>query len=484
MSAPIEVIGWFASSGGPGRAPTNNELSGSLRIVHNPPLGGAPRSLSAIYSGPEAIEYQWFYTDENNRLTRIPGGAGINPVIYPRRTGWYAVIVVAIDGSAYTGATTYIDWELNPVIDPSAGSPSLHVNPPSVPAIKQSEPNLPAPQPPPQPRPNPPPTVSIAITGTPRINQILTADFAFRGAATPSDIQYQWYKNGEPIFSSNDTLPAGFNNEPGVYTVSVTGTYVDPITGTTFFNPRTSPPFEVFSTITFNTGAGSPVPDLEVKRNTNAVPPTPPTNADPWTRGNFRGWVTNPANYNDFFNFANTPITGDVTLHAEWGYRPGDGRAGGGVIFFRDEAGFNLVGDLATYYYFEALGTNITPVNWSSSGTIDIPGAANPIRGAGKSNTNAIIAGDTGANFISLANLISPYVFLGWFVPSRDELNTLATFAATNNAFRGTFLSGFYWASSQADAANAHTQVFQPSIEGPGQQAKSGSGNIRLVRAF
>ena len=88
--------------------------------------------------------------------------------------------------------------------------------------------------------------------------------------------------------------------------------------------PVTTPPVEKTFTVTFDSNGGSAVASQTVKEGEKAVKPANPTRSN-YT---FEGWFTDKTlkNAYDF----NTPVTGDITLYADWDRRSSGGGGGGG----------------------------------------------------------------------------------------------------------------------------------------------------------
>ena len=86
----------------------------------------------------------------------------------------------------------------------------------------------------------------------------------------------------------------------------------------------TTPPVEKTFTVTFDSNGGSAVASQTVKEGEKAVKPANPTRSN-YT---FEGWFTDETlkNAYDF----NTPVTGDITLYADWDRRSSGGGGGGG----------------------------------------------------------------------------------------------------------------------------------------------------------
>ena len=88
--------------------------------------------------------------------------------------------------------------------------------------------------------------------------------------------------------------------------------------------PVTTPPVEKTFTVTFDSKGGSAVASQTVKEGEKAVKPANPTRSN-YT---FEGWFTDETLKNPY-DF-NTPVTGDITLYADWDRRSSGGGGGGG----------------------------------------------------------------------------------------------------------------------------------------------------------
>lgn len=119
--------------------------------------------------------------------------------------------------------------------------------------------------------------------------------------ATPTKEHYEFisYTYGDSTFNK-DNLTVTFNDLISLFKenekeITLKATYVE----------------EVY-TITFDSKGGSAVTSIKVKFNDSATAPAEPTR----TGYTFLGWFE--ANSETSFDFANTPITSDLTLEAKW----------------------------------------------------------------------------------------------------------------------------------------------------------------------
>jgi|GEM_PF-1471763 len=104
----------------------------------------------------------------------------------------------------------------------------------------------------------------------------------------------------------------------GWFTAQTGGTQFNfntPITGPTAVHAQWEPAQQIpdTHTVTFNTHGGSEVPSQEVEEGQSATRPDDPIRAD----YDFVGWFTAQTSGMGF-NFSETPITGPITIHAQW----------------------------------------------------------------------------------------------------------------------------------------------------------------------
>jgi uncharacterized repeat protein (TIGR02543 family) len=232
-------------------------------------------------------------------------------------------------------------------------------------------------------------------------------------------------------------------------------------------------------TVTFNTGGGSEVSTITVESGSVIDKP-----ADPAKTGYdiiFTGWYEEGRT--DTFNF-NAPITSNITLYAKWrSYDLGETGPGGGIIFYRSQAGFIMTDDNSTAYYLEVTPSDIPErYKWASSNFIDISGTAKEI-GTGRNNTRLINI-QAGLN-APAAQVCFEYNYNGksdWFLPSINELEQLY-----KNKYFFSNLDGFYWSSTQDDDDLTCAWTFDFSFYGDGSTSrdeKTYPTFVRAVRAF
>ena len=157
--------------------------------------------------------------------------------------------------------------------------------------------------------------------------------------------------------------------------------------------------------------------------------------------------------------------------------------AGGGVIFYYSEDGFELVGYPGTYHYLEAAPNDVGTRQWqSSAGDIEGTGTA---MGTGRRNTAIIHAHDDTTLAASACAELNTGGRTDWFLPSRDELFELYKYWDSDSRPIKFNLnsSGWYWSSSQVDINTAWYQSFLINAQGDYEKDNS-AGNVRAIRAF
>jgi len=165
-------------------------------------------------------------------------------------------------------------------------------------------------------------------------------------------------------------------------------------------------------------------------------------------------------------------------------YNIGDTGPGGGIIFYRSDAGFTLyqtAGDTAgiTAHCLEAAPANMpTVLGWATSGNIylEISGTGTAI-GTGWKNTALILNADANAPAAKACNDLTTGGKTDWFLPSIFELNELYE----QRIILDIPLSE-YWSLTQADNDGASSQDFNDGIQYGA--VKTRANLVRAVRAF
>ena len=247
-------------------------------------------------------------------------------------------------------------------------------------------------------------------------------------------------------------------------------------------------------TVTFDSNGGSAVKAITTIAGTITAPTTT-TTAGGATKDRFRGWYTDNGTFETLFDFTTTPITADITLYADWGYRVGDAGPGGGIIAYRaTDVGFTLymnATDTGTpAHYLEAApagwnGTDNDPsVRWASfDNDFDkemVAGTSEAI-GTGRRNTALILTAASGfgtpATEAPAAYLCSTYSTPTapageWFLPSRYEAVELL------NA--GIISSNNWWTSTQAPDSDDNIVTGSGAYE----RKQYETSRTRPIRAF
>jgi hypothetical protein len=185
-------------------------------------------------------------------------------------------------------------------------------------------------------------------------------------------------------------------------------------------------------------------------------------------------------------------ITVESSEHAVATYSLGSTGPGGGIIFYISTGTFTEAGATcgSSCKYLEYAPTGwYTPqadgaVYWSSD-TSNFSGASGTALGTGFSNTTTMltssgsyVADTYGAAYISRQYAGNDSSAGQWFLPSKDELALIASSSAKSS---GSFISSFYWSSTDANNLNAYGQNFSYS---GGTNSKAANYYVRPIRAF
>ena len=214
-------------------------------------------------------------------------------------------------------------------------------------------------------------------------------------------------------------------------------------------------------------------------------------------------WGTNPGWSPSWEQWANEGQGGWVCSRSiTWArdsaarvYNIGDVGPGGGLVFL-------ISGGLTYEMARKDWGANeTTGIQWCSDWTNSV--ATGTAVGTGSANTTAMLT--SASPFVactsSAPNAVRTYAgggFTDWFLPSQDELNAMCNYSRNpttpptgvcTGSQDGTFstgtygfASGWYWSSSQYDAATAWYQYMD--IAPDPIDAKSTTLRVRPVRAF
>lgn len=192
------------------------------------------------------------------------------------------------------------------------------------------------------------------------------------------------------------------------------------------------------------------------------------------------------------------------------------GPGGGRIFFVANSAGFTCGVNLnERCYYLEVAPPALGLANWDNDAvnSVSRPWAQSPHQttavpnfgnrttaeaiGYGYRNTRLIIDQgntDPANSAAALAQSFSGGGFSDWFLPSRQELNTLCQWQTANGCL-GTptvqnnvagatgFVTGPYWSSSELSATEARSRVNQQGGD-QGGGTKSSTALVRPIRAF
>ena len=192
------------------------------------------------------------------------------------------------------------------------------------------------------------------------------------------------------------------------------------------------------------------------------------------------------------------------------------GPGGGRIFYVATSSGFNCGPETTEKcYYLEVAPPALGLASWDSDtvNSVSRTWAQTPHRttavpdfgdrtaaeaiGYGYRNTRLIISqgnSDPSTSAAALAQSFRGGGFADWFLPSREELNTLCQWQTSNGCY-GTptiqnnvagatgFVTGPYWSSSELSATDGRSRVNQQGGD-QGGGAKSTSALVRPIRAF
>ena len=150
----------------------------------------------------------------------------------------------------------------------------------------------------------------------------------------------------------------------------------------------------------------------------------------------------------------------------------------GGVIFYIYQPGDSgyIAGE--TRGLIASASDQSSGAPWGCAGTLI---GTSVTSGTGQANTTAIVNSCSTAGIA--ARICNDLVLNGyndWFLPSKDDLNQLYL----QRGVVGGFAFGYYWSSSEHDAASAWNQGFQPESFTFWPSKDNATTYVRAVRAF
>lgn len=145
---------------------------------------------------------------------------------------------------------------------------------------------------------------------------------------------------------------------------------------------------------------------------------------------------------------------------------------GGGVIFYLDNSKqHGLIADVADLPDYYPYGCNNA-----------VLGADGTDLGTGSSNTATIVANCPDADIAAKACVSSTQGgFTDWFLPSRDEVDSLYVHQAIIGGFT---TEGWYLSSSEQSDTGAWIVIFDTGGSVAGWTSKDGAFHVRCVRSF
>ena len=160
----------------------------------------------------------------------------------------------------------------------------------------------------------------------------------------------------------------------------------------------------------------------------------------------------------------------------------------GGVVFYILQSGDTGYATGETHGLIAAVVDQSSGIQWYNGSNITTTATGTAI-GTGATNTDAIInvQGVATSYAAGLARAYDGGEYNDWFLPSKDELNTMyqnkETINSTALANSGSlFKDNWYWSSTEVDSENAASTMFSNDTEATGN--KRLSINMRAVRAF
>jgi uncharacterized protein YjdB len=344
-------------------------------------------------------------------------------------------------------------------------------------------------------------TATVTVSPIPVTFESLTAN-GTAGTVLTTILMLTFDREIPGLTAANITLSGTTGATAGAFTHVSGGTYTLAVSGITeeglvnvsvaqngfVFTPASlDVTVHVGPTVTFHANNGNAPATVVVPSGATVAVPAVPRRQGLESR--FLGWFTDNGTFENAFDF-DTPITGDITLYANWTtFNVGDIGPAGGRIVHRVDEGFQMHyldgGREAsrTVYYLEVapqnsstghLGTNNSH-NIASVGTANATNFAATL-GRGQRDTQVLAgAGATAAQNAQNARFGG---FDDWFLPSMGEMERIR---AIGGIITGSITN--WWTSTQnSNNTNqgwriAGTQVWYTNN-------KNLNFNVRAVRAF
>ena len=164
---------------------------------------------------------------------------------------------------------------------------------------------------------------------------------------------------------------------------------------------------------------------------------------------------------------SNRPPTGSVPLPS---FSVGDTGPAGGIVIYVD------VGNDHPWNFLEAWTADEGVFRWQLTEPFELMGGTGTAIGTGAANT-ALLAGAEHPAAQAARNA-SHGGFTDWFLPSKDEL----VMVRANRAALGAATDDVYWSSSEHNATQAHSHIFQNPTGGI--SGKANEWRVRVIRSF
>jgi hypothetical protein len=159
----------------------------------------------------------------------------------------------------------------------------------------------------------------------------------------------------------------------------------------------------------------------------------------------------------------------------------GDNYQGGKIAYFFKSGDVGFVAG-ETHGIIAAPTDQSLNISWNNGSIYSVTNASGTAIGTGKTNTDIIVGSQGAGSYAAiLCSSLVLYGYSDWFLPSKDELNTLYI----NRALIGGFVSEDYWSSTEYNNGQAWLQSFSTGIQiSGGGRIKSNLYNVRAIRNF